>query len=147
METDTQKDRDDEASRETNEEQEGKGKNALEWTVVLLGAAIVLFTFGYLTYKVFGAADAPPDLRITLGTPETRSGPVAGQDLVFVPVEVTNEGGSVAQEATIEVCAGEVECARLNFPFVPHESVQKGQVGFSAPLAGALRARVVSYRE
>ena len=147
MDTDTQQDRSDETSHQPEEEQKGKGKNALEWAVVLLGAAIVLFTFGYLTYKIISGADAPPDLRIALGSPETRSGPVPGQELVFVPVEVTNEGGTVAQEATIEVCAGETECARLDFPFVPHESVRKGQVGFNAPLAGPLRARVVSYRE
>lgn len=121
---------------------DGSGsKNALEWTVVLLGTAIVLFTFGYLTYKLFAGADDPPDLRVTLGTPDTRG------DLVLVPVEVTNKGGLVAQKATIEVCAGDAECAQLDFPFVPHESVQKGQVGFDAPLGGPLRARVMSYRE
>ncbi len=117
------------------------GKNALEWSVVLLGAAIVLFTFGYLTYQIFAGADDPPDLRITLGAPETRG------DLVLVPVEVTNKGGLVAQKATVEVCAGTAECAQLDFPFVPHESVQHGQVGFNAPLAGPLRSRVLSYRE
>ncbi len=116
------------------------GKNALEWSVVVLGAAIVLFVFGYLTVKIFSGADAPPDLRVTLGPPETRGA------LVLVPVEVRNEGGLVAQEATLEVCAG-AECAQLDFPFVPHGSVRSGQVGFSAPLAGPLRSRVVSYRE
>ena len=120
---------------------ESEGKNALEWTVVVIGAIIVLFTFGYLTYKIFGGADDPPDLRITLGTPETRG------DQVLVPIEVTNEGGLVAQKATIEVCAGATECAQLDFPFVPHQSVLTGQVGFNAPLAGQLQSRVLSYRE
>ena len=120
---------------------DGEGKNAVEWGMVILGGAIVLFTFGYLIVKIIGGADQPPDLRITLGTPETQG------DLVLVPVEVKNEGGSVAQKATIEVCAGEAECAQLDFPFVPHKAVRKGQLGFSAPLAGPLRSRVMSYRE
>ena len=117
-----------------------EGKNAVEWGMVLLGGAIVLFTFGYLIFKIVGGADAPPDLRIALGTPETRG------DLVLVPVEVKNEGGSVAQKATIEVCAGSA-CAQLDFPFVPHQAVRRGQIGFRAPLAGPLRSRVMSYRE
>ena len=120
---------------------DSEGKNVVEWGMVLLGGAIVLFTFGYLIFKIIGGADKPPDLRVTLGAPETQG------DLVLVPVEVTNEGGSVAQKATIEVCAGDAECAQLDFPFVPHQAVRKGQLGFSAPLAGPLRSRVMSYRE
>jgi len=121
-------------------------KNVLEWSVMLLGAAIVLFTFGYLTYKLIGGADAPPDLRIALGEPETSMNPDSTRAQVLVPVELTNRGGLVAQKATVEVCAGR-ECAQLDFPFVPHGAVRKGQLGFNAPLAGPLRARIVSYRE
>lgn len=123
-----------------NRDPEKEGKNVLEWSVVLLGAAIVLFVFGYLTYALVGEADAPPDLKITLGTPEVRG------DLALVPLELRNEGGLVAQEATVEVCAG-TECAQLDFAFVPHGSKRRGKLGFSAPLAGPLRSRVVSYRE
>ncbi len=124
----------------SSDDQDSKGRNALEWGVVAVGAAIVLFVFGYLTYQVFTDADAPPDLQVTLGAPETRD------DLVLVPVTLRNTGGLVAQEATVEVCAGD-ECAQLDFPFVPHASERRGTLGFRAPLAGALRSRVVSYRE
>ena len=145
MSTDTEPDIDDEQDEPSgSDKQDGsdekEGKNALEWSVVALGAVIVLFVFGYLTYRLFGEADLPPDLRITLGTAETRGA------LVLVPVEVKNDGGLVAQEATVEVCAGD-ECAELAFQFVPHSATRKGQVGFSAPLAGPLRSRIVSYRE
>ena len=123
-----------------------RGKNALEWSVVALGAAVVLFTFGYLTYKIFGGADDPPDLYVELGEPRQRGGADTTRALVLVPVTVSNRGGLVAQGATVEVCAGP-ECAQLDFPFVPHGSRRKGQLGFRAPLAGPLSARVVSYRE
>lgn len=125
-----------------NEQQDGEQKsNLLEWAVGILGALIVLGTIGFLVFKIATGVGDPPNLKVTLGTPEDK-----GAEMI-VPVEVENIGGSVAADAVIEACAGPGTCAQLTFNYIPHESVRKGNVGFSKPLAGPPTTRVVSYRE
>ena len=138
----TQEGEDTEGSREDESNKEGgEESNVLEWIVATIGALIVGVTFIYISVKIISGVGAPPDLQISLREVQDRGGEL------LIPVEVENKGGSVATDVTIEVCAGEQECAQLNFDYVPHESLRKGNVGFSKPLSSPLQTRVVSYRE
>ena len=68
----------------------------------------------------------------------------------MVPVRVQNEGARAAEAVVVEVCTGggeQEDCAEVTFPFVPQGATREGVVGFAAPPAGPLRARVASYRE
>lgn len=120
--------------------QNGVERNALEWATFAVGVAITVGVIGFLVYQMVAGSDEPADLVIELGAPEIRRG------TALVPVTVRNEGDRVAEGATIEVCAGPDDCAELSFAYVPQSSKRTGEVGFSAPLAGPLVTRVVSYR-
>lgn len=115
-------------------------KNALEWAMTLLGAALVLFVVGFLTYQLFAGTDRPAELQIRLGEPRTNG------STVEVPVTVRNEGGRVAEAAVVEVCAGPESCAQLTFDYLPFESEFEGVMGLEAPLQAPLTTRVVSFR-
>lgn len=120
---------------------ESKDKNALEWVVTGLGAAIVLFVLGYLSYQFLAGSNTPADLVIALGAPEVQG------TTAEVPVTVRNRGSRVAEAAVVEVCAGPESCAQLTFDYVPFESELTGTVGLEAPLTAPLTTRVVSYRD
>lgn len=124
-----------------NDSQQKQGKNALEWTVALAGAAIVLFVLGFFSYQILTGADEPADLVITLGTPQVKA------QVAEIPVTVHNRGDRVAEAAIIEVCSGPSACAQLTFDYVPFHSTQTGRVGLPLPLADSLRTRVVSFRD
>ena len=117
-------------------------KNALEWAITIVGAALVLFAFGYFVYSWITMPDEQKaELVIEMKEPSTVGG------IVEIPVEVRNEGARVAEAAVVEVCAGPDSCAQLTFDFVPFKSTVKGRVGLSAPLQQPLTSRMVSYRE
>lgn len=115
-------------------------KNALEWTVSGIGLLIVLTVVGFQIYQIVAASDEPPDLHVTLDDPTRQRG------TVMIPLTVENKGDQVAEGAVIEVCAGPESCAQVTFRYVPQGSTRTGTVGLSAPLAGPLETRVVSYR-
>lgn len=115
-------------------------KNALEWAMTALGAAITLFVLGFLTYHLLNGGGKPADLAVTLGQPQRRG------STVEVPVEVKNRGGRVVEATVVEVCAGPEACAQVTFPYLPFESTVSGVVGLEAPLTAPLTTRVVSYR-
>ena len=133
----SQSQNDDGQNQQDDQEQ---GHNALEWIVGIVGALIVLGTIGFITLEIIRGVGGPPNVQVSLGTPVDK-----GNEMM-VPIEVKNEGGSVAADAVIEVCAGLDECAQITFNYVPHESSRKGMVGFAKPLTGPLTTRVVSYR-
>ena len=121
----------------------GQDKNALEWLVLALGAAISLGVIGYLGYHVAFGSDEPADVRIVLDV----GVPSADGSTAIVPVEVSNEGDMTAEGVVVEVCAGPDACGEVSFPYVPKGSKRKGSVGLSLPLAESPTSRVVSYRE
>lgn len=134
---------DDDSSDDQNSDdgqQEEKG-NWLEKVVAAAGALIVLFTLGFLIFKIASGAGDPPKLVVRLGDPIDE-----GNQFV-VPVEVENTGGSVAAGVEVEVCAAPMDCAYVEFDFLPHESKRRGKVGFNKPLSGTLTPRIVGYRE
>lgn len=114
-------------------------KNALEWAVSGVGAAIVLFVIGFFVYEWVAGASGPADLVVSLGEATTDS------LTVEVPVEVRNRGERVAEAVVVEVCAGPEACAEVTFDYVPYQSRASGRVGLTAPLRAPLTTRVVSY--
>lgn len=113
--------------------------NWLEWTMTALGGLIVLSSLSYLVYALLAGAGGAPTIRVSLGAPQPDS------TIVLVPLEVRNDGGTVAANVVTEVCAGSDNCGQITFLYVPHEAVRQGNVGLSAPLDTALTARVVSF--
>lgn len=113
--------------------------NWLEWTMTVLGGLIVLSSLSYLVYALLAGAGGAPAIRVSLGAPQPDS------TIVLVPLEVRNDGGTVAANVVTEVCAGSDNCGQITFLYVPHEAVRQGRVGLSAPLDTALTARVVSF--
>lgn len=119
-----------------------KDKNALEWSVTIVGAALVLSALGYFVYSwATMPDDQQAELVIELKEPRTVNG------ILEVPIEVRNEGARVAEAAVVEVCSGPESCAQVTFDYIPFKSMVKGQVGLEAPLAQPLTSRMVSYRK
>ena len=115
-------------------------RNWLDWVLVAAGAAIVLGVVGFLVYQIVTLPDEPASLEVTLDAPDVSGG------TAMIPVTVKNVGSKVAEAAVIEVCAGPDSCAEVSFTYVPQGSTREGEVGLSAPLAGPLETRVVSFR-
>jgi uncharacterized protein (TIGR02588 family) len=103
-------------------------KNALEWTVFAIGLVLVLATLGYLIRESIVSGDGPPDVAVELGPPRpSRHG-------YLLPVEVTNSGGTTAEDVRIpiflELPDGRREEAEMDIAFLPPDSKRKGWVSF-----------------
>jgi uncharacterized protein (TIGR02588 family) len=119
-------------------------KNLLEWTVFAIGLVLVLATLGYLVRESIVSAEGPPEVSARLGTPR----PSASGHLV--PIEVTNTGGSTAEDVRIpvflELGNGEREEGELDLAFLPRESTRNGWVSFREdPRRGTLRLGAIAY--
>ncbi|OZC03827.1 hypothetical protein [Rubricoccus marinus] len=132
----------DASSDASGDEDSGKTQrtNWLEWSVFALGVLITAGVVGYLGYQMIWGSDEPAELKVTLQEPKTVG------ETVFIPLEVENMGDRVAEEAVIEVCAGEEACSMVTFTFIPKGSARTGTVGLDGPLAETPDSRVVSYR-
>ena len=121
-------------------------KNRLEWAVFGVGLVLVLGTVGFLAWDAARGGDSPPDLSVTLGSPERRAAVWA------VPVTVSNGGQETAEGAHVEVVLelpdGTREEAEVDFAFVPRGSKREGWVQFLHPPAtGRLTGRVTGYEQ
>ena len=119
-------------------------KNALEWTVFGISAALIAATVVILLHAHVTSAQRPPLLVVHLGEPMARG------DGFAVPLEVSNEGDTTAAGIRIEVTLsgqeGE-ERSEVELAFVPRGSRRRAWVAFDRFPAGALRARVLGYEE
>ena len=118
-------------------------KNALEWTVFALSAALVVALVGVLAWSA-READGPPRLVVVVGQAQ----PHAGGGVAF-PVTVRNDGPETAAEVEIEVAGdgGEASRARIRFDYVPRHSERRGMAVFAAPPGGRVSGRVVAFTE
>ena len=122
-------------------------KNWLEWVVFGVGLVLVLSTLGFLVYDgATSAGDAPPALRVELGTPEQK-----GEHFV-VPVTVTNRGDQTAEgvqiEVTLEAGASEPERGEFGVAFLPRGGRREGFVTFRTdPRSARLVSRVLGYEK
>lgn len=121
-------------------------KNALEWTVFAVAAAIVLASVGGLVYLTTQSGNASPDLEVRALAPQrTASG-------FMVPVEVRNNGDQTAEEVSVEVrleSDGQtLERSELTFAFVPRHSEREGAAMFSHdPSCCRVEARATSFEK
>src|SRR3954471_25029420 len=102
-------------------------KNWLEWTVFIIGLALVSSVFGYLVYDAITLGDAPPTIAIQIGQPEQQ-----GQHIA-VSVAVTNRGDRPAEDVLVEVSyEGEQEPQQSQFQiaFLPRSATSEGWVSF-----------------
>lgn len=118
----------------------GERKNWLEWTLLSIGVAVMLVVVGYLLYEITSSTDDDPELILRTGAPVEQNG------IWYLPIELENRGGSVAADATVEVCTPAGECADLTFQFVPRKSTRTGRLGFSREPGDSIISRVRSYR-
>ena len=122
-------------------------KNWLEWVVFGVGLLLVAGTLGFLVYDgATSAGDAPPALKVELGTPEQK-----GEHFI-VPVTVTNEGGQTAEgvavEVTLERDGAEGERGEFGVAFLPRGGKREGFVTFRTdPRAARLVPRVLGYEK
>jgi uncharacterized protein (TIGR02588 family) len=119
-------------------------KNWLEWTVFVIGLALISSVFGYLVYDAITLGDTPPAMAIEIGQPEQR-----GQHIV-VSVAVTNQGDQPAEDVLVEVSyQGEQEPQQSQFQiaFLPRSATGEGWASFqtSSGVIGQFKARVVGY--
>jgi uncharacterized protein (TIGR02588 family) len=118
-------------------------KNALEWTVFAMSAAVIAAILATLAYHEVARPDSPPDLRVdVLATREAAAG-------VAVTLRVENRGGTTAATVAIEAvfsAAGTTERGQVVIPYVPAGSSRTGEVLFSRkPGPDQLRVRVTGY--
>lgn len=121
-------------------------KNWLEWTVFVLGLALMSGVLGFLSYDALTRSTGPPDLHLALG--QSRAG--AGR--FVVPVLITNRGETTAEDVHVEIllrgAGGREERAALEFPFVPRHARRNGWVTFETdPARGRLQGIILGYRE
>jgi uncharacterized protein (TIGR02588 family) len=122
-------------------------KNWLEWAVFGVSLVLVACTLGFLAYEGFGSAgDAPPELRVELGTPERRG------EHFLVPVTVRNGGGQTAEGVTVEVAlerdGSPPERGEFSVAFLPRGGQREGFVTFRTdPRSARLVPRVLGYEK
>ncbi len=122
-------------------------KNWLEWAVFGVGLVLVAGTLGFLVYDgATSAGDAPPSVRVELGTPEPKGEHFA------VPVTVTNDGGQTAEGLTVEVTlereGAEAERGEFGVAFLPRGGRREGFVTFRTdPRTARLVPRVLGYEK
>lgn len=119
-------------------------KNALEWTVFGVSAAIIAMTVALLAVSAVRSKGGAPDLRIETGDP------IGSSDGHTIPVVVSNRGDVTAEQARIEIAlvadGVEVEKAELTIAFVPRKSRRAGAVVFRRdPRCCVVTTRTVAY--
>ncbi len=119
-------------------------KNRLEWTVFGVGLVLVLATLGFLVRESIAGADGPPDVVVRMGAPRpSKSG-------WLVPVEITNAGGSTAEDVRVpvflELPAGPREEAELGIDFLARGSRRNAWVSFrNDPRRGTLTLGALAF--
>jgi len=119
-------------------------KNAVEWSVFILSAIIIVSTIAFLAMAAIREKKVPPELHVTTGAPETTHG---GHR---IEVKVTNKGDLSAEQVRIEVALrrgdDEIERAELDIIYVPRKSEREGWVTFrNDPRCCDVTTRAVSY--
>ena len=103
-------------------------KNPLEWSVFAVALAIVAGCVAVLVSAIVRTGDAPPDLVVSMGTPQRVSSGF------LVPVHVKNAGDETATQVLVALAleAGEqeLERAEVTIAFVPRRSVREAMVVF-----------------
>jgi uncharacterized protein (TIGR02588 family) len=118
--------------------------NWLEGVVFVSSCVLVALVLGYLTVDAWTTRNTPPDLGLQVGRPER------GTQGWRVPVTVTNQGDTAAEEVHVRVSSrgngGPGEEAEFVLSYVPRHSKRQGWVSFrDAPGPGGVEARAVGF--
>jgi uncharacterized protein (TIGR02588 family) len=119
-------------------------KNRLEWAVFGLSLVLVLATLGFLVRESIVGGEGPPDVVVRLGEPRR------SQSGWLVPVEITNSGGSTAEDVRVpillDLAAGRKEEAELSIAFLAHGSTRNAWVSFrNDPCRGTLTLGALAF--
>ena len=121
-------------------------KNALEWTVFGISAAILLAVTAFLVIDAVRGSTDEPDIEITTGNVTARG------DHFAVPVIITNRGGQTAEGLRVEIAlmkdGEDVEVAEVTFAFVPRASHREAWALFrNDPRGFTLQARAIGFEK
>ena len=119
-------------------------KNRVEWAVFAASLVIVGACVALLIVSMTRSADAPPDLRLSVGEPQRAA------NGFMVPVRIHNAGDHTAEQVVAEVTLlsgeKEVERAELTFAFVPRRSERHAVVLFRQdPRCCRIEARALGF--
>ena len=120
-------------------------KNALEWTVFGLSCLLVVVTLTILILETSKAGRTPPRITVQPGRPYAENG------RLWIPVEVTNTGGTAAANVEVEALrpsqAGE-EKAAFTVDHLPRGATRRGHISFPGSEPNIeVDIRVSSYQE
>ena len=121
-------------------------KNALEWTVFGISAAILVALAAFLVIEALRESADEPDIGITTGTVTARG------DHFVVPVIVTNRGDQTAEGLRVEIAlmkdGQDVEVVEVTFAFVPRASHREAWALFrNDPHGFTLQARAIGFEK
>lgn len=125
-------------------------KNRLEWTVFGVSLALIVCVVALLIREQMTGSRRPAAIAVLAGD-AVRSG-----DSFAVPLDVSNEGDTTAEDVRIEATVtwgdaaerGEAERGEAVLPFVPYRSHRRAWLTFTRdPRGGTLTTRVLGYRE
>ena len=121
-------------------------KNALEWTVFGISAAILVAVTAFLIIDAVRGSTDEPDIEITTGSVTSRGGHYV------VPVMVTNRGDQTAEGLRVEIALRkgdeDVEVAEVTFAFVPRASHREAWALFrNDPRGFTLQARAIGFEK
>ena len=121
-------------------------KNALEWTVFGISAAILVAVAVLLLIDAVRESSDEPEIEITTGNVTAKG------DHFAVPVTVTNRGGQTAEGLRVEIAlmkdGQDVEIAEVTFAFVPRASHREAWALFrNDPRAFTLQARAIGFEK
>lgn len=120
-------------------------KNRLEWTVFGISLALIVCVVALLVRELVTGDGRPAAVKVSAGD-AVRSG-----DTFAVPLEVSNEGDTTAEDVRIEAVVtwgAETERGEALLPFVPYHSHRRAWLTFTRdPRGGTMTTRVLGYRE
>ena len=121
-------------------------KNALEWTVFGISAAILVALAAFLIIDAVRGSSGEPDIEITTGSVTARG------DHFVVPVIVTNRGDQTAEGLRVEIAlmkdGEDVEVAEVTFAFVPRASHREAWALFrNDPRGLTLQSRAIGFEK
>jgi uncharacterized protein (TIGR02588 family) len=121
-------------------------KNALEWTVFGVSAAILVAVAALLIIDAARGSRDEPDIEVTTGDVTARG------DHFAVPVIITNRGDQTAEGLRVEIAlmkdGQDVEVAEVTVAFVPRASHREAWALFrNDPRGFTLEARAIGFEK
>jgi uncharacterized protein (TIGR02588 family) len=129
------------------EQPEGQGRSAAEWTTLAISIVLILGLLALVTYVSISGGNEPPIVEARALLDEMRH----EGETYYLPVEVTNRGGRTAEEVLITAAlagsAGSAEESEFTLDFLAGGETREGTAVFTTdPSAGELTIDVASFQ-